>query len=325
MYGDDRVFVRVQVGDRPDGLDEAVRALEGAGHPVITIDVPYAYGLGGEFLRWEIATTVAGMMLGIDPFDEPNVQEAKDATAAILAQGSLDPDTGGDVLTPDAPALREHLRAARPGDYVAFLAYIQRTSQHDETLARLRASVRYATRAATTLGYGPRYLHSTGQLHKGGPNSGVFLLLTADDAEDVPVPEDEVLRQAQHERTQDEVLRQAQHERTQDEVLRQAQHERTQDEVLRQAQHERRQDEVLRQAQHERTQDEVLRQAQHERTQDEVLRQAQHERTQDEALRQAQHERTQDEVLRQAQHERTQPDAPYNVRYAEAGAGAGRL
>jgi glucose-6-phosphate isomerase len=189
VYGEDRVFVRLQVGDRPDGLDEPVRTLEAAGHPVIGIDVPYAYGLGGEFLRWEIATTVAGMMLGIDPFDEPNVQEAKDATAAILAQGSVDPDTGGDVLTPDAPAVREHLRSARPGDYVAFLAYIQRTAEHDEALARLRASVRYSTRAATTLGYGPRYLHSTGQLHKGGPGTGVFLLLTADDAEDVPIPE----------------------------------------------------------------------------------------------------------------------------------------
>ena len=110
------------------------------GHPVITIDVPYAYGLGGEFLRWEIATAVTGTLLGIDPFDEPNVQEAKDATAAILEQGSLDPDTGGDVLTPDAPAVREHLRAARPGDYAAFLAYIQRTAEHDELLARLRVS-----------------------------------------------------------------------------------------------------------------------------------------------------------------------------------------
>jgi glucose-6-phosphate isomerase len=202
VYGDDRVFVRLQVGDRPDGLDEPVRALEAAEHPVIGIDVPYAYGLGGEFLRWEIATTVAGMMLGIDPFDEPNVQEAKDATAAILAQGTLDPDTGGDVLTPDAPAAGEHLRAARPGDYAAFLAYIQRTAENDELLARLRVSVRYATRVATTLGYGPRYLHSTGQLHKGGPDTGVFLVLTADYAQDVPIPRNEVLRQAQHERTQ---------------------------------------------------------------------------------------------------------------------------
>jgi glucose-6-phosphate isomerase len=190
VYGEDRVFVRVQVGDRPDGLDEAVRELEAAGRPVITIDVPYAYGLGGEFLRWEIATAVVGAMLGINPFDEPNVQEAKDATAAILAQGSLDPDTGGDVLTPDAGAtVREHLLAARPGDYTAFLAYIQRTPEYDELLARLRVATRYSTRVATTLGYGPRYLHSTGQLHKGGPDKGVFLLMTADDHEDVSIPE----------------------------------------------------------------------------------------------------------------------------------------
>jgi glucose-6-phosphate isomerase len=216
VYGEDRVFVRVQAGDRPDALDGPVRALEAAGHPVITIDVPYAYGLGGEFLRWEIATAVVGAMLGINPFDEPNVQEAKDATAAILAEGSLDPDTGGDVLTPDAgAAVREHLLAARPGDYAAFLAYIQGTPEYDELLARLRVATRYATRVATTLGYGPRYLHSTGQLHKGGPDKGVFLLLTTDDAEDVPIPGNEVLRQAQHERIQDELLRQAQHERIQ--------------------------------------------------------------------------------------------------------------
>jgi len=190
VYGDDRVFVRLQVGDRPDGLDEQARALEAAGHPVIAIDVRYAYGLGGEFLRWEIATAAAGAIMGINPFDEPNVQEAKDATAAILAQGSLDPDSGGDILTSDSgAALREFLRAARPGDYAAFLAYIQRTAEHDELLARLRVSTRYATRAATTLGYGPRYLHSTGQLHKGGPDKGVFVVLTADEAEDVPIPE----------------------------------------------------------------------------------------------------------------------------------------
>jgi hypothetical protein len=190
VYGDDRVFVRIQVADRPDGLDERVRALEAAGHPVITIDIPYAYGLGGEFLRWEIATPVAGTLLGIDPFDEPNVQEAKDATAAILSQGSVDPDTGGDVLSPDSgDAVRAHLRSARPGDYVAFLAYVQRTAGHDELLARLRVSTRYATHNATTLGYGPRYLHSTGQLHKGGPDNGVFVLMTADDAEDVPIPD----------------------------------------------------------------------------------------------------------------------------------------
>jgi glucose-6-phosphate isomerase len=189
-YRNDRVFVRLRVADRPDGLDEAVRGVESAAHPVITIDVPTMYDLGAEFLRWEIATAVAGAIIGVNPFDEPNVQEAKDATAAILQQQLVDPDTGGDVLGPDAgAALRDLIRATNPGDYAAVLAYLQRTPEHDELLARLRVSLRYIGGLATTLGYGPRYLHSTGQLHKGGPDKGVFLFLTSDDAEDLPIPE----------------------------------------------------------------------------------------------------------------------------------------
>ncbi len=233
VYGDDRVFVRLKCADRPDGLDEQVSALETAGHPVVTIDVAYAYDLGAEFLRWEIATATVGALLGVNPFDEPNVQEAKDATSAILERGSLDPDVSGETLTPYNGALvMVPLRGAQPGSYFAIQAFIQRNREHDELLARLRAAVRFATRLATTAGYGPRYLHSTGQLHKGGPDKGIFLQLTADDPEELPIPGNEVLRQAQHERMQpgDEVLRQAQHEREGpgDEVLRQAQHERMQ-------------------------------------------------------------------------------------------------
>ncbi len=233
VYGDDRVFVRLKCADRPDGLDEQVSALETAGHPVVTIDVAYAYDLGAEFLRWEIATATVGALLGVNPFDEPNVQEAKDATSAILERGSLDPDVSGETLTPYNGALvMVPLRGAQPGSYFAIQAFIQRNREHDELLARLRAAVRFATRLATTAGYGPRYLHSTGQLHKGGPDKGIFLQLTADDPEELPIPGNEVLRQAQHERMQpgDEVLRQAQHERERpgDEVLRQAQHERMQ-------------------------------------------------------------------------------------------------
>ena len=190
VYADDRAFVRMRAADRPDGLDEQVQALEAAGHPVITIDVPYAYDLGAEFLRWEIATATAGALLGLNPFDEPNVQEAKDATAAILAQGSLDPDVGGETLTPrNEPLVLAAARGAPPRSYFAIQAFLQRKPENDELLARIRASVRFPTHLATTAGYGPRYLHSTGQLHKGGPDRAVFLQLTADDPEELPIPE----------------------------------------------------------------------------------------------------------------------------------------
>jgi glucose-6-phosphate isomerase len=189
VYQDDRVFVRLQLADRPDGLDDAAAALEAAGHPVVTIDVANAYDLGAEFLRWEIATATAGALIGVNPFDEPNVQEAKDATAAILDQRQVDPDAGGEIYSPDSGALiRRQIEAANPGDYLALLAYVQRTPEHDEVLTRLRVSLRYISKLATTAGYGPRYLHSTGQLHKGGPDNGIFVFLTADDTEDLPIP-----------------------------------------------------------------------------------------------------------------------------------------
>jgi len=128
-------------------------------------------------------------MLGINPFDEPNVQEAKDATSAILEQGSVDPDVSGETLTPhNGRLIMILLRAESPGSYFAIQPFIQRTPEHDELLSRLRAAVRFATRLATTAGYGPRYLHSTGQLHKGGPDKGIFLQLTADDPEELQIP-----------------------------------------------------------------------------------------------------------------------------------------
>jgi glucose-6-phosphate isomerase len=190
VYGDDRVFVRMRSAGRPDGLDEQVQALEAAGHPVITIDVSSAYDLGAEFLRWEIATATAGALIGVNPFDEPNVQEAKDATAAILAQDSLDQDIAGVTLTPgNGTIVVAVAQEAPPGSYFAIQAFIQRTPENDELLARTRASVRFPSRLATTSGYGPRYLHSTGQLHKGGPDRAVFLQLTADDPEELSIPE----------------------------------------------------------------------------------------------------------------------------------------
>ena len=159
-YGDDRVFVAT--GD-VDGLD----ALEGAGHPVVRIEAT-ADDLGAEFYRWEFATAIAGHVLGIHPFDQPNVAEAKAATAEILQGGDQ-----GEQL--DGAGLASVLATIKPGDHVALLAYLDRVPEAEARLARARSRLRDRHRVATTIGFGPRYLHSTGQLHKGGPNTGVFI------------------------------------------------------------------------------------------------------------------------------------------------------
>jgi glucose-6-phosphate isomerase len=203
-YGTDRLFVRVRVKGDSDVDDSAIRALKTFA-PVAEIDVDEPAALGAEFLRWEIATAVAGAILGIDPFDQPNVQQAKDATQKLLAEyrttGRL-PIGAPDVTAPNKIALTL-TRAARsahqsaadalltslgPGDYFALLAYLGPDAALERELQRLRRAVRDRTRAATMFGYGPRYLHSTGQLHKGGANNGVFLLVTATPAEDLPIP-----------------------------------------------------------------------------------------------------------------------------------------
>ena len=186
-YGADRVFVSVSIGDGEPRTMAALDALERAGHPVLRWSRTRLEEIGAEFLRWEIATAAAGAVLDVDPFDEPNVAEAKESTKATLERFMA---TGGAPETPaGGPAdLAALLGAVRPGDYVAILAYMERTPERDERLARLRLAVRERTRLATTVGYGPRYLHSTGQLHKGGPNTGLFLHLTADEGEDVPIP-----------------------------------------------------------------------------------------------------------------------------------------
>jgi glucose-6-phosphate isomerase len=173
-YGPDRVFVAV--GDRP-GVD----ALEAAGHPIVRLAFERPEQLGAEFFRWELATAVAGHVLGINPFDQPNVQEAKDATTAILDGGAVD-DPGLDALGP----LLEEIGA---GHYVAILAYLDRTPETEDALQRARVAIRDRSRAATTVGFGPRYLHSTGQLHKGGPNTGVFVqVVDVARTTDVPIP-----------------------------------------------------------------------------------------------------------------------------------------
>ncbi len=174
VYGDDRLFVAI-------GEHEGLDALERLGHPVARIALEDRVQLGGEFFRWEMATAVAGYVLGINPFDQPNVQEAKDATREILAAGSVE-DPGTDEL-------RALLKEIGSGDYVAILAYLDRTSEAEDTIERARLAIRDRYAVATTTGFGPRFLHSTGQLHKGGPNSGVFIQVTdGERSTDLPIP-----------------------------------------------------------------------------------------------------------------------------------------
>jgi glucose-6-phosphate isomerase len=202
VYGPDRVFVHLRLAGSSAHV-AALAALERAGHPVVEIRVASAADLGAQFFLWEFAVAVAGWRLGINPFDEPNVAESKENTARLLdayaREGRLpeeEPvageeglllydDAGGDSIT---GALARLFRSARPGRYLAVQAFLPRTPQVEEALAEIRTLVRDARRAATMVGFGPRYLHSTGQLHKGGPETGVFLQLTAAHPFDLPVP-----------------------------------------------------------------------------------------------------------------------------------------
>jgi len=218
-YGDDRLFVYLRLdGSRDRELDAKVRALEEAGHPVIRIGLDDIYDLGKEYFRWEIATAVASALLGVNAFDEPNVKESKDNTSRLLGEfqekgrlpeetpileeagiklycdhrmkAALDKlqssraDTGGSLLS----YVTAYLDLFQPGNYFALMAFLQRTPAVDCIFQCMRGCLRDAFNAATTLGYGPRFLHSTGQLHKGGPNTGIFIQFTADDAEDAPIP-----------------------------------------------------------------------------------------------------------------------------------------
>jgi glucose-6-phosphate isomerase/transaldolase/glucose-6-phosphate isomerase len=182
--GNDRLFVASRVaGGRNEGLDARVAELQAAGCPVLTIDLDGPLDLGAAMFRWEHATAVAGHVLGIQPFDQPDVQSTKAATMRILdalRRGESLPDEAGG----DGGRL---LRAARPGDYVALMVYGDPSSELLDALDELRAAVGRSLRLATTLGIGPRFLHSTGQLHKGGAANGVFLQILLDE-EDVPVP-----------------------------------------------------------------------------------------------------------------------------------------
>jgi transaldolase / glucose-6-phosphate isomerase len=200
-YGADRVFVNLTLAggeaERSDGGRRAlVDRLEKAGHPVIRIELDDPIDLAGEAIRWEVATAFAGAVLGIDPFDQPNVEEAKELTRRVLAGATKE---GEDEPDPDAIQLRGHdedslakllrptLARLKVPSYVAIQAFIAPSAAVDEQIAAIRTALA-STGCATTAGYGPRFLHSTGQLHKGGPPTGVFLQLTADHPVDRPIP-----------------------------------------------------------------------------------------------------------------------------------------
>jgi glucose-6-phosphate isomerase len=204
VYGSDRLFVRLRTSE-PDGADATLTTLKSRGAPVLEIDWPEPAAIGAEFLRWEVATAVAGGLLNINPFDEPNVQQAKDATKKLLDMHQKDgrfpastPDAtrNGVALTLSGSArnalagrgAEALLTTIKAGDYFTLLAYLGPDPAIARALAAVRRSVRDRTHTATMLGYGPRYLHSTGQLHKGGPNSGVFVLISATPSADAPIP-----------------------------------------------------------------------------------------------------------------------------------------
>ncbi len=208
-YGDDRCFVLVTLADEPDTEWQRLEdSLVELGHPFLHIQLPASVDVGGEFVRWEVATAAAGMVLGIDPFDQPNVQESKDATKQLLAEardsGNLRTSaplvaTEGMALYADAAAIgdtpvtveggiRQLLASSQAGDYFALLAYLPQDRDTEALLQRVRARVRDSLGIATTLGFGPRFLHSTGQLHKGGPASGLYLQITAEPRKDLPIP-----------------------------------------------------------------------------------------------------------------------------------------
>jgi transaldolase / glucose-6-phosphate isomerase len=210
-YGTDRVFAYLRLESEPDKAQAAaVDALAKAGHPVIRIVLPDVYNLGQEFFRWEIATAVAGSLIGINAFNQPDVEASKTETRKLTTEyestGKLPPESpfftgdgaklyadlknaaalkGGATLS---GFLKKHLARIGTGDYFAVLGYITMNEAHEEALQAIRLAVRDNKKVATVLGFGPRFLHSTGQAYKGGPNSGVFLQITCDDAIDILVP-----------------------------------------------------------------------------------------------------------------------------------------
>jgi glucose-6-phosphate isomerase len=204
VYGDDRILVQLRLGE-DDAAESALSALEAAGQPTVRLRLADQYDLGGQFFIWELATAVAGHRLGINPFDQPNVEASKELARKMVKTyaetGSLPaeaPALSGDGIAVygdvqgDSPreALAGLLQAAVPGAYLSLQAYLRATVEVEAALQALRLKVRGRSRLATTVGYGPRFLHSTGQLHKGDAGRGLFVQLTADDAEDVRIPDE---------------------------------------------------------------------------------------------------------------------------------------
>jgi len=215
VYGNDRVFIHLRLADEPDTAQvQKLDALRSAGHPVVEIELADTYDLGQEFFRWEIATAVAGSILKINPFNQPDVEaskivtrqltEAYEKSGKLPEEAPLFDDGTIKLFTDERNAanlnklvgsdrsltgfLRAHLSQFNPGDYMALLGYIEMNGAHEESLQAMRHAVRDRKHVATCLGFGPRFLHSTGQAYKGGPNTGVFLQITCDDANDLPVP-----------------------------------------------------------------------------------------------------------------------------------------
>jgi transaldolase/glucose-6-phosphate isomerase len=198
VYGDDRLFVYLRL-EGNDSQDAAVQVLEGAGHPVVRLRLRNLYDLGGQFFLWEMATAIASHRLGINPFDQPNVEAAKVLARRMVAEYT---DTGALPAGEAAPLTKETLNAflnqAQAGDpstgsgrsYIAIQAYVQPTQETDAALQALRVQLRDRLKLATTVGYGPRFLHSTGQLHKGDAGNGLFIQFTADAAQEVPIPDE---------------------------------------------------------------------------------------------------------------------------------------
>ncbi|MBV9563020.1 MAG: bifunctional transaldolase/phosoglucose isomerase [Bradyrhizobium sp.] len=214
VYGRDRFFIDIRTEGEDDAAhDEKLAALEAAGHPVVRIVIKSIDHIGQEFFRFELATAVAGAILGINPFDQPDVESAKiktrELTASFEKTGALPAERPAmstdeaDLYTDEANAealrkagadgdlnswLKAHLGRIHADDYAALLAYVERDADHIDALQEMRLKLRDARKVATCTGFGPRFLHSTGQAYKGGPDSGVFLQITADDARDLPVP-----------------------------------------------------------------------------------------------------------------------------------------
>ncbi len=205
VYGSDRTFVYIYLKEEADPqVREQLNALQGKGHPIITIELEDVLDVGQEFFRWEVATATAGAILGINAFDQPNVQESKDNTNRLIQQvaesGALpEPEPtleyqglkffADQTASSAEELLGRFLNQAQPGHYFAIQAYMTETDEITRLLQDLRLQIRDHKRLATTLGYGPRFLHSTGQYHKGGPNTGLFLQITVEDVEDVPIPD----------------------------------------------------------------------------------------------------------------------------------------